>query len=166
MNWRSILLIMFDASAIIDGWEHYPVDQFPGLWMWISSEIKNGNILISKVAFDEVKKKYSECANWIDDNDIQKVEVSKGILKFSLAIHKLLGIEGDNYGNGVGENDIIIISSAKSMEAILISNEKVQTNLPQTKKKNYKIPAVCKMEDVGIECINFLEFIKKSKQIF
>ena len=157
---------MFDASAIIDGWEHYPIAQFPGVWSWISNEIKNGNILISKVAFKEVKDKYSECAKWIDDNDIQKIEVSKDILKFSLDIQKLLGIEGDNYGNGVGENDIIIISSAKSMGAILISNENVQTNLPQTNKKNYKIPAVCKMEYVGIECINFLEFIKKSRQIF
>lgn len=157
---------MLDASAIIDGWEYYPIAQFPGLWAWISKEIKNGNILISKVAFKEVKDKYSECAKWIDDNDIQKIEVSKDILKFSLDIHKLLGIEGDNYGKGVGENDIIIVSSAKSMGAILISNENVQTKLPHTNKKNYKIPAVCKMEEVGVACINFLEFIKKSRQTF
>ena len=52
------------------------------------------------------------------------------------------------------------------MGAVLISNENVQTKLPHTNKKNYKIPAVCKMEDVDIECINFLEFIKKSRQTF
>ena len=87
------------------------------------------------------------------------------ILQDALRIKNLLGIVGDRYGGGVGENDLFIIATARSAGARLISNEAVQTVLPKV-KPNYKIPGVCSMHAVSVDCINFVEFVKQSKVVF
>ncbi len=159
------MLATIDASSIIYAWDNYPIEQFPKVWEWLCEEIGNQILTISKVAFDEVKTKVPECATWMNDCKIEKIDITSDILKFALDIHELLGIEGDDYHpKGVGENDIIIIATAKVMETILISNEK-QLGLPDIKKK-YKIPNVCRLSEVDIECIDFLEYLKRSKRVF
>ena len=160
------MLATIDASSIIYAWDNYPIEQFPKVWEWLCEEVGNGSLAISKVAFDEVKRKIPECAKWMDDCEISKIDVTRDILKFALEIQTLLGIEGDNYHpDGVGENDIIIIATAKHLETMLISNEKKQPGLPKNKKR-YKIPAVCRLAEVDIECIDFLEYIRRSKRVF
>ena len=159
------MLVTIDASSIIYAWDNYPINQFPKVWEWLCEEISNQTLIISKVAFDEVKAKVPECAKWMNECKIEKIGITSDILKFALDIHKLLGIDGDDYHpKGVGENDIIIIATAKIMETTLISNEK-QLGLPDIKKK-YKIPNVCRLSEVDIECIDFLEYLKSSKRVF
>jgi hypothetical protein len=65
----------------------------------------------------------------------------------------------------VGENDLLIISTAKVHRVELVSDEEKQLNLPQILSKR-KIPAVCAMSEVAVSCINFLEFIKQSGEVF
>lgn len=96
---------VIDASSIIYGWDNYPPKQFPKLWEWIAEEIKNSELAIPEVAFDEVKNKLPECATWLTKQDISKLPPTNNILKKSINIHKLLHINGANYGKGVGEND-------------------------------------------------------------
>jgi len=74
-------------------------------------------------------------------------------------IKTLLGIVEEQYTKGVGENDLFIIAMAKETSTILVSEESRQNNLPAL-KSNYKIPAVCNMQEVQVECINFLELLK------
>lgn len=91
--------------------------------------------------------------------------MTNDILREALRIKTLLGIIDDKYGEGVGENDLFIIATTRLCHTILVSDERTQPSPPK-KMQNYKIPAVCSMKDVGVECINFLDFIKKSKVVF
>ena len=159
------MLVTVDASSMIHAWDNYPIEQFPALWEWLCEEIETGNLSVSKVAYEEIKKHYNECAVWMDDCGIVKYDVTNDILRLSLIIRRELGIVDDAYGGGVGENDILIIATAKSLNTVLMSNEKVQTGLPAN-KKNYKIPAVCQLDVVSIECIDFLHYFKRSGKTF
>ena len=104
---------IFDASSIIYAWDNYPVTQFPNLWSWLAGEIKSNQLCIASVAFNEVKSKAPDCGEWLKAAAITKVVESNEILQCALEIKSLLGIQNDQYGNGVGENDILIIATAK-----------------------------------------------------
>ena len=155
-----------DASSIIYGWDNYPIEQFPKLWDWIGAQIADGELAISRVAFDEVETVSPECAGWLRDQDITRKDVTNETANKALSIKNELGIQNDNYhSEGVGENDIFIISTAKVSNVELISDENRQATLPDNQRR-YKIPAVCAMPSVSVTCINFVEYIKQSNQVF
>lgn len=156
---------VIDASSIIYGWDNYPPEQFPKLWAWVAEEIESAELVIPKVAFDEVKNKLPECADWLTEQNISKLSPTNDVLRKSLEIHALLGIVGDAYGKGAGENDILIIATAFVAGGELITNENVQNNLP-SKLKNCKIPAVCGLPEVRVTYSDFLQYIRSSKQVF
>lgn len=155
----------FDASSMIHAWDQYPSGQFPGMWEWMAEQVESGEFVMLAVAFDEVAKREPDCAKWLEDHALQRTEVSNSTLENAIQIQGLLGIENDQYGIGVGENDILIISSAKEHNQELISDENRQQDRPENMKK-YKIPAVCAMDEVAVPCINFIELIKRSKEVF
>ena len=73
---------------------------------------------------------------------------------------------GDAYhADGVGENDLLIIASARIGGATLVSDEKKQPILP-TDRRRFKIPAVCAQLNSQVPCESFLEYIKSSGQSF
>jgi len=157
---------VFDASSMIYAWDNYPINQFPGLWEWMTTQIEEQRLVMPNVAFEEVANKTPECGKWLEENDITQLEITNEIVQGAMRIKKLLGIEGDNYhAKGVGENDLFIIATARVHKAELVSDEKRQTALPKEPTKR-KIPAVCAMKEVDVLCINFLEFIKRSDEIF
>ena len=121
--------------------------------------------MIPKVAFEEVAGKIPECAQWLKEQDIQKIKVTDDIIQEAMRIKDLLKISGDNYRAGVGENDLLIIATASAHGFELITNEKLQTSLPSN-LANRKIPAVCKMDDVNVSCMDFLGIIKQSNEVF
>jgi hypothetical protein len=65
----------------------------------------------------------------------------------------------------VGENDLIIISSAKLLGARLVTDEAVQLQLP-TEMAKYKIPAVCDLPSVAVKHISFLKMVKETGETF
>lgn len=157
---------VFDASSVIYGWDNYPINQFPGVWEWIATEINSGNLKISSVALEEVRKRQPDCADWLKSNNILELSLNQAILLDSVRIKTLLGIVGDSYNaRGVGENDLLIIAVARAFGAQLISDEKKQLTIPMN-LANMKIPAVCALPGVGVSCINFVEFIKNSGVTF
>src|SRR5665647_46226 len=151
-------MLTFDASSIIYAWDNYPPDIFPPLWKWLAKQVSTNQIAMSVVALEEVQHLSPDCAQWLKDNNIQRLPVSNEILQESMRIKALLEIINDRYGTGAGENDIIIISTALFLGVGLVSDENMQPSLPRV-LANYKIPAVCNMPDVGVICINFLEYI-------
>lgn len=155
-------MFVFDTSSIIYAWDNYPVDKFPNLWNWIESEIKNQNFFIPEIAFNELNKSL-DLKEWLKSRNILILKINSNILTISLGIKKSLGIVNNEYQSGVGENDIIIIATAKDADMTLVSNEKIQVTIPENLKK-YKIPLVCKKH--SIKCISFLDLIKKSDEIF
>ena len=157
---------VFDASSIVYGWDNYPIQQFPALWEWIADQIKGGTVMMSRVAFDEVTHVAPDCANWLKDNDIERLDITNEVVQSAMQIKNDLGVRNDDYHvDGIDENDLLIIATAKVESAELISNEARQTSLPSNIKR-FKIPAVCAMPGVGISCINFIDYIKQSNRVF
>lgn len=156
---------VFDASSMIYAWDNYPIRQFPGLWDWMEIQVEEKSLVMPRVAFEEVADKTPECGEWLRKNDIELLEINNAIMQDAMRIKKLLGIKNDKYhSKGVGENDILIIATARAHNAELISNEGRQKSPDKLDKR--KIPAVCDMAKVSVPCINFIEFIKRSDKIF
>lgn len=155
----------FDASSMIYAWDNYPKSQFPKLWAWMSNHIFVGDIYMPLVALEETCAKTPDCGEWLKDEDINIIHPDTSILRCAASLKALLGIEGDRYGAGVGENDLIIIASAESKGLILVSNEAPQLTLPRSLAK-YKIPAVCGYKVPPTVVIDFLAFIKQSTATF
>ena len=77
-----------------------------------------------------------------------------------------LEVVNDGYhSKGVGENDLFIIATTRAHGAELISEEGRQIKPPDIPSKR-KIPSVCSLPEVSVSCINFIELIKRSDQVF
>lgn len=156
---------VFDASSMIYAWDNYPLQQFPGLWEWMADQIEQRELAMPSVALEEVAHKAPECAEWLKARDLEKIEITNAILQDAYRIKALLGVAGDKYHpKGVDENDLLIIATAASRNVGLVSDESKQ-KLPDLPAKR-KIPAVCAMNEVGVTCISFIEYIKLSGTVF
>lgn len=158
-------MLAFDASSMLYAWDNYPVDQFPGLWDWLALRVAQGLIQMSEVAVDEVGHKALECAAWMRQAGLLKLPVTEAILAEAMRIKDLLGIEGEAYGSGVDENDLLIIATAKLNRCELVTNESFQAT-PAKQKRNWRIPAVCLMDSVRVSPIDFLSYLKRSEAVF
>lgn len=157
---------VFDASSTIYAWDNYPIGQFPGLWEWMAGQIEAKQLMMASVAFDEVGHKVPECSEWLKENNLELLPVTGAILRGAIEIKEVLGITGDNYhAKGVDENDLLIIATARSKNAELVSDEAKQPGPIQILSKR-KIPAVCVMPTVAVPCINFIEYIKTTGAVF
>lgn len=156
---------VFDASSMIYAWDNYPIEQFPGLWEWMAGEIGLDHLSMSDIAFDEVRRKTPDCAQWLEDNHLERIPISNTILQHALRIKSLLGIFNDQYGAGVGENDLLIIATALELSCELVTDESWQNKLPQDLKK-YKMPAVCAMQAVDVRWMKFIDYLKRSGAVF
>jgi len=154
-----------DASSIIYAWDNYPLRQFPRLWQWMADQIELGTLVIPAVALEEVGHKAPDCSDWLKETGVQKLEISGEILQGSLRIKAILGITDDNYhAKGVDENDILIIATARAHGAELISDER-QPNRP-VELRRLKIPRVCNLTGVDVAVVTFVDFFKRSDQVF
>lgn len=156
---------VFDASSMIYAWDNYPIGQFPGLWEWMAGQIESKQLLMPSVAFEEVQGKTPDCGEWLKGNNLEQLAITNAIMQEAKRIKGLLGIANDKYTTGVGENDILIIATARLHTAELVSDEAKQPILPKV-PSNRKIPAVCVMPTVTVPCINFIEYIKASGAVF
>lgn len=154
-----------DASAVVDLWENYPLDQFPALWEWFLEELISLNLAITSIALDEVGYKVPDCKKHLINNGMHEIVPSNAALLQASVIKAYLGIVNEQYGGGVDENDIIIIAQAKVSQAELVTNEAPQPKLPLT-LTNYKIPAVCSLPDVNVKAIRLIHLIRSSNRVF
>lgn len=158
-NWSG--MYSFDASSMIHAWDNYPPENphFDSLWKWFSEQMDNKNFGISAKALDEVCHKIPECGDWLKNKNIEVYPLTPTSLATAQGIKTLLGIAEEQYTNGVGENDLLIISMSKENQTTLVSDESRQNKLPAL-KSNYKIPAVCGIPEVNVECVSFLDLLK------
>ena len=155
------MLYSFDASSIIHFYDNYPIENphLAGLWDWFAERMDNGDFVISRRAYDEVIHKTDGLPDWF--NEINIFEDTIADLEEAQIIKDLLEIEEEEFHpKGVGENDIFIISISKRLNSVLVSNES-QINLPGLKKK-YKIPSVCSLPEIDIECINIADLLRRN----
>lgn len=165
LSWRNILPA-FDASSILHAWINYPIVQFPRLWDWIGSEVIATRFKVPRVAIDEIGHISPDCHQWLKRKSIQELPTTQAVIGHAIAMKLELGIVNDNYhSNGVDENDLLIVASAKEEGCELISNEARQPALPAMKAR-YKIPAVCSLASVNVPCLDFLAVLTRSGQSF
>ena len=165
----------FDASAIVDLWDNYPIQNphFAPMWDWFKTQVEQKVFCISDIALKEVKDKIiykSEYGSLEKDipksklfiqalNTITLNKITADDLISVQHIKTLLDIQEDNYSTkGVGENDLLIIANAKNNGTILVTNENRQNNLPNIKAK-YKMPAVCNLNEVNLKNKNLAELL-------
>lgn len=157
---------VFDASSMIYAWDNYPIGQFPGLWEWMANQIAAKQIVMPSMAFEEVTHKAPDCGEWLKEVNLELNHPTSAILFDAKRIKGLLGIVGDNYhSKGVDENDLLIIATARAHGGELVSDEAKQPTTQQVLSKR-KIPAVCDMTGVTVNCVNFIEYIKSSQAVF
>lgn len=148
----------FDASSIIYAWENYPIDIFPSLWLWMEERVAIGEFTMPEPAYAECMKNCPDCETWLSCCNIQRHGLNNNILHNALTIKGSLHITDDYHKKGVGENDILIISTAKDKRLNLVSNEEPQSQVPKILAK-CKIPLVCRMPLVSVKCLSFLALL-------
>jgi chemotaxis signal transduction protein len=155
-----------DASSIIHAWDNYPQSLFPSLWKWIAAQISDRKLDICGENLEEVKNVAPECEKWLRQNSIVVIHVSNSLLAEAAKIKNVLEIANDNFHpKGVDQNDLFAIAAARISGSTLISNEAIQAT-PPTERRKRKIPAVCKLDDVRVICIDFLTYIKVNAKSF
>jgi len=158
-------LQVIDASSLVYAWDNYPIAQFPLLWQWLREEINSVRLQIPFVAIEEVRHVTPDCGAWLAASGIVILPVGSQITLDANRMKGLIGIVGDRYQAGVGENDLLIIATARHHGFELVSNENEQPTLPKA-MPNYKIPAVCAMAGVNVSCFSFLTYMKRSNRVF
>ena len=159
-------MLTFDASSLIYAWHEYSSGLLPPLWRWLGEGFASGEFGVSQVAYDEVHLKSEDCTDFLDEHGVQILPVTAEIAAEAVRIKSILGIANDDYHpKGVGENDLLIIATAVIERAGLVSEEGRQNNLPDVMSK-CRIPAVCGLPDVKVDCIRFIELLRASGESF
>lgn len=130
-----------------------------------------GKIILIKPIFDEIeplpsgkqsrKKMEENCPVrlWLQETmRIKATPINADVEQSALEL--MDKYETDDNSNGAGEADIKLIAFASLGNHTVVTLEAEQKQIPGPgKKRNYKIPLICKKENV--RCINFIELLRK-----
>jgi hypothetical protein len=155
----------FDTSSIVHAWDNYPIDKFPRLWGWFAQQFASGDIVFPSVVIEELRTVSPDCVQWMQSVGFQQLPMTDAILVHALQVKQYLGIDNPRGTGGVGEVDILIVCAACAHGCGLVSNEAVQAILPVNRQK-YKMPAVCALPFVNVNCMSFIQFLNASQGQF
>lgn len=147
-----------DASAILDAWvRYYPYDTFPSFWDRFKDLAGSGLGIATELIEHEISKKDDGCSAWFIDNDLGGFFI--GITdEVQIAVSEML--KNPNYQRLVEDRkgtfgaDPFVIALAKVESLAVVSGERASNKIEKP-----KIPDVC--NDLGIECINILDLMRR-----
>jgi hypothetical protein len=152
-----------DTSAILDAWiRHYPHDLFPSFWIKFATLLETKEGIATELVSHELNKKDDGCHQWFRDNDLDSsfIELNDGIQTVVVEMMK-----NKNYQRLVEDRkgaygaDPFVIALAKLEKLTVVTGEIASKRMDKP-----KIPDVC--NDMGIECINILELMRKENWKF
>ncbi|MFH1004932.1 MAG: DUF4411 family protein [Bacteroidota bacterium] len=152
-----------DTSAILDAWvRHYPYDLFPSFWDKFSDLAATKKGIAIELIEHEISKKDDGCHKWFNENNLNDFfwKISDEVQNEVINI-----LQNSNYQQLVEDRkgsysaDPFVIALAKVENLIVVTGEKASNNIAKP-----KIPDVC--NDLGIECINILELMRKEQWQF
>lgn len=155
----------FDTSSIVHAWDNYPIQKFPRLWAWLAQQLVASEIVFPSVVIEEVRFVSPDCLQWMNEVGFQQLPMTDATLMRALETREYLGINDPRGTGGVGENDIFIVCAASLNGCGLVSNEAVQA-IPPVNRQKYKMPAVCSLPALRVDCINFLQYLNSSQGEF
>ena len=146
-----------DASSLIEAYHSYPIGNFPSVWDELEKLIKSDRLKMPELVFDEVKDK--EIREWCDEKKI-KSYIRVTVDQIDQNKVRALSSKLVNPNTGKSGGDPWVIALAQDFQnCVVVTQEK-----PSRNKDRPKIPNVCK--DLGVECINLLELIKRENWSF
>lgn len=148
----------FDTSSIVHAWDNYPIQKFPTLWAGLALQLIAGEIAFPSVVIDEIRFVSPDCLRWMNEVGYRQLPITDAILLLALEIREYLGIDNPRGSGGVGENDIFIVCSAALNRCGIVSNEAIQA-IPPANKQKFKMPAVCALQRLNVDCVNFLQYL-------
>mgnify|MGYP002784171201 CR=1 FL=1 len=152
------MIYSIDTSALVDGWRrYYPPDVFPGLWDRISELVEDGRIIATEEVLVELEKGDDDLHKWALAQKQMFVPLDEDVQNAATAILAAHPLVSKNALGPIA--DPFVIALAQVRGCTVISGE-VWTN--STVKT--KIPNVCAV--LGVNHINFLEFIREQRWVF
>ena len=151
------MIYCIDTSAFIDAFNRlYPKDVFTTLWDKVGDAAVDGTVLAPDDVLTELSKKLDDLYKWAKLQAKLFYPLDKNL---QLAVRQIANRFPDfvNPPSGVVGADPFVVGLAELKSGIVVSHEKPRNNA-------LKIPYVC--AQLGIECIDFLEFIRRQGWTF
>jgi hypothetical protein len=152
-----------DASAILDAWvRYYPFDLFPSFWNKFKELVTSDGCVAIELIEHEINKKDDGCGKWFNENNLNHFFVAIG-KDIQAEVSEMM--KNKNYQRlvedrkGVFGADPFVIAFAKVENLTVVTGERANNNISKP-----KIPDVC--NDMGIDCINILDLMRREKWIF
>ncbi len=145
-----------DTNIFITAWNiHYPPVVFPSLWEQLAEQSKQ--LVVIEPVLHELKGTVDDDAIfvWARSQSFIIEKLTTEMELTALEMEKDYQIKQNS--TGVNSVDIRLITYAKHANRPIVTYERRQPHLPKNKSL-YKIPAVCRRED--IPCIDLVELFK------
>ncbi|MBA2683601.1 MAG: DUF4411 family protein [Chthoniobacterales bacterium] len=145
-----------DSSALIDGWvRYYPPDILPTLWNNVDRMVLDGRLRATEEVKFELERGADALYGWCCDRASLFLpptdEVQRGVADI---VNRFPSFVPERSPDGIWA-DPYVISLAKIAGFAVITGERRAAD----NARRPKIPNVC--EAVGVECIPFLELIRR-----
>ncbi len=152
---RSRPRYILDTSALIAAWdERYPIDIFPSLWSHFADAADLQFLASPDEVHAELSKRSKDLQAWLDKIGDYFIETDSEVLREVsriLSKHEKLVAEKKR----ASAADPFVVALAKIHRAVVVTEE------GRGSLAKPKISDVCEYYDV--ECINFLEFMKRNR---
>lgn len=152
---------VIDTCSFLEGslGRNYEKEYFPIHWMNFDLKVDDGVIVSTSLVYKELQEQDDYIFNWAD----QRKHIFKPPLQnVQKELRNLFGkfqrwtIHNNRKKTTWADPELIAYAKAKNV--VLVTQEAF--NNP-SKEENYGIPRICL--DFGVECINFLELIKREE---
>ena len=151
------IVYSFDASSLIEAHHIYPREIFPSLWGKLEQLAKSDRLKMAEVVFEEVGD--PEIEEWFKEKQLKSyIRVAINEIDQSNAQTLVPKLVDSRTGESGGDPWVIALAQ-RIPDCVVVTQEKASGSNARP-----KIPNICKQ--LGIECINLLDLLRKENWVF